>query len=133
MTIRTESEKDINGIREVNERAFGRPSETELVDLLRADSAWIPDLSLVAELDGRIVGHCLFSRTSIVGSPEAHGILIGHPEYYPRFGFRPGDEYGLKSEFEVPREVFMALPLIPGGFSGVNDRILFAPPFRNVE
>jgi predicted N-acetyltransferase YhbS len=60
-------------------------------------------------------------------------ILIGHPTYYPRFGFRPGREFGLTCEFEVPDEVFLALPLIEEGFQGVSGRILFPSPFRGIE
>lgn len=34
-------------------------------------------------------------------------VVLGHPEYYPRFGFVPSTDYGIKSEYEVPAEVFM--------------------------
>ena len=39
-------------------------------------------------------------------------VVIGHPEFYPRFGFLPGSRLGLKVEFEVPDEAFMALELV---------------------
>jgi putative acetyltransferase len=38
-------------------------------------------------------------------------VVLGHPEYYPRFGFVPASRYGITSEYEVPDEAFMALPL----------------------
>jgi putative acetyltransferase len=47
----------------VNEVAFGRPDEADLVDQLREEGAVL--LSLVAEEGGRIVGHILFSRMHI--------------------------------------------------------------------
>jgi putative acetyltransferase len=50
-------------IRRVNEAAFGRPDEADLVDALRAEGAVL--LSLVAEVDGQIAGHILFSRMTI--------------------------------------------------------------------
>jgi putative acetyltransferase len=34
-------------------------------------------------------------------------VVVGHPEYYPRFGFMPAHAYRLQCEFEVPREAFM--------------------------
>ena len=34
-------------------------------------------------------------------------VVLGHPTYYPRFGFVPASRYGLKSEYEVPDEAFM--------------------------
>jgi putative acetyltransferase len=36
-------------------------------------------------------------------------VVLGHPTYYPRFGFVPASRYGLKSEYEVPDEAFMVL------------------------
>lgn len=42
-------------------------------------------------------------------------VLLGHPEYYPRFGFVPAARLGLTLPIDVPDEVFMALELRPGG------------------
>jgi putative acetyltransferase len=38
-------------------------------------------------------------------------LVVGHPEFYARFGFRPARRYGIKCEWDVPDDVFMALPL----------------------
>jgi putative acetyltransferase len=43
-------------------------------------------------------------------------IVLGHPEYYPRFGFHPAVRLGLDSDYDVQDEVFMALELQPGAF-----------------
>ena len=56
-------------------------------------------------------------------------VLIGHPSYYPRFGFVPASTFGLESTFGVPDEVFMALPLRPGGFEGIHGTVLFPAAF----
>lgn len=40
-------------------------------------------------------------------------VLLGHPDYYPRFGFRPASRWGIKSEYDAPDEAFMLLELIP--------------------
>ena len=40
-------------------------------------------------------------------------VVLGHPDYYPRFGFVPSVKYGIKSEYEVPDDVFMILELVP--------------------
>ena len=63
VTIRAETTTDHSMIRRVNEEAFGGTEEADLVESLRRDGDVL--LSLVAELDGRIVGHILFSRMSI--------------------------------------------------------------------
>ena len=38
-------------------------------------------------------------------------VVLGHSAYYPRFGFVPADQYGLRCEFAAPPEAFMVLPL----------------------
>jgi len=38
-------------------------------------------------------------------------VVVGHPEFYPRFGFAPGSRYALRGEYMVPDDVFMALEL----------------------
>lgn len=47
-------------------------------------------------------------------------ILIGHPEYYPRFGFEPASKFGIKSEWEVPDEPFMILILDKKAMKGIS-------------
>jgi putative acetyltransferase len=56
--------------------------------------------------------------------------VVGHPEYYPRFGFRPASGFGITCEFEVPDEVFMALELAPGALEGRAGRLFYHEAFR---
>lgn len=63
--IRPEHPADISAIHEVNLLAFGQAEEAVLVDNLRNSDAFIPALSLVAVLDGQIVGHILFTKIKI--------------------------------------------------------------------
>jgi len=60
MRIRPEAPKDQDAIREVHRRAFHGEGEAKLVDALRCDGD--AAISLVAETEGEIVGHILFSR-----------------------------------------------------------------------
>ena len=63
MLIRPEELHDETAIREVNQLAFGQEAEGALVDALREAGAVL--CSLVAEDDGRIVGHILFSPATL--------------------------------------------------------------------
>ena len=45
-------------------------------------------------------------------------MLLGHPSYYPRFGFLPAHRFGLRCEFPSPPESFMAIELVAGGLEG---------------
>lgn len=161
--IRLETEGDRAAIHEVNSAAFGRADEAELVDNLRREGAVLA--SIVAEVDGRVVGHVLFSRMFIetqAGPVEAaalapvavlpefqrraiggtlirHGlellrrqgeriaIVLGWPEYYPRFGFSVEKAAGLESPF--PREAYMALELSSGALDGVRGKVKYAAAF----
>jgi len=63
LLVREERLGDRERVRIVNEDAFGRPDEADLIDRLRAEGAVL--LSLVAEVDGHIIGHVLFSRMAV--------------------------------------------------------------------
>jgi putative acetyltransferase len=63
IAIREERPADREQIRKVNEDAFGRPDEADLIDRLRSEDVVL--LSLVAELQDGIVGHILFSRMTV--------------------------------------------------------------------
>lgn len=55
-------------------------------------------------------------------------IVVGHPGYYPRFGFSPRLASALQSEYAG--EAFMALELVPGALEGVRGQVRYAPPFE---
>jgi putative acetyltransferase len=61
LTIRPERAEDADAIAAVVKAAFGQPGEARLVELLRASPCFIPELSLVAEADGYIVGHVMIT------------------------------------------------------------------------
>jgi putative acetyltransferase len=59
-------------------------------------------------------------------------VVLGHAQYYPRFGFRPASAFGLRSEYDVPDEVFMALELVPGRLTGTSGTIRYHAAFARV-
>lgn len=73
MLIRAERDADRSGIAALLAAAFagpdGHPAEVALVERLRESPAWIPDLSMVAEIDGELVGHCLCTRAVVDETP----------------------------------------------------------------
>ena len=161
--IRAEIATDHSMIRQVNQAAFGGAEESDLVESLRREGVVL--LSLVAELDRRIVGHILFSRMSIEtpaaviaavalaplavlpayqrqgiggslirdgldalrGLGERFVIVVGHPAYYPRFGFSTELARALESPF--PPDAFMALQLSPGAFDSIRGRVRYPRAF----
>lgn len=150
MIIRRENEKDYEEIYALVKQAFESAeqadgNEQDLVNNLRSGNAYIPELSLVAEIDEKIVGHIMFSK-AFVGNCEvlalaplsvlpayqrqgigtalikeghriagklgySYSVVLGSENYYPKAGYLPADEYGIKAPFDVPRNNFMAYKL----------------------
>ena len=148
--IRQEQENDFQAVREVVELAFrdvedSDQSEPYLVERLRKTDAYIPELSLVAELNGEIIGHLMMSKVEIVSedqsviSLEAHKragelgyksvVLLGHKDYYPRFGYKRAIDFGIEFPFDVPSEYCMVVELAPEGLKNVHGMIKYAKPF----
>ena len=145
ITIRREKPEDIAAIASIIERTFKRDAEARLADRLRR--AQIDHLSLVADDDGAIVGHVMFTPVLLENGKKIQGmglapmtvlpayqrrgigsrlvrsgleilrekgcpfvIVLGHPEYYPRFGFQPASRFNIKSQWtDVPDDAFMIL------------------------
>ncbi len=167
MIIRPESADDHDGIWQINSEAFGTEAEANLINTLRQSG--IPLISLVAEEDGQLIGHILFSPVTLQGdsvdaaiaglAPMAvrprwqrqgvgtklvaeglkrcrqagYGavVVLGHPEYYPRFGFVPSVEYDIRCAYDVPAEVFMVKELLESFLTGVCGTIDYHPAFND--
>lgn len=160
---RTETAADAAAIREVLLVAFPTAEEADLVDGLRADAAWLPELSIVATTpDGVIAGHALLTRCHVGDAPalalapcavhpayqrqgagsaaieaalrrarelgENLVLVLGHPEYYTRFGFGRASAFGIRPPFEAPDEAMMALALADPGAVPAGT-IRYAAPF----
>lgn len=168
ITIRKEHAKDIPAVRHIHELAFSRPNEALLVEALRTSPD--PKVSLVAEVDGRVIGHIFFSRVEIGSSfdstpslglapmavlPEFQRqgfgsrlvrdgltecrrigclvvVVLGHPNFYPRFGFVPAQEKGLHCEYPATEGSFLVNELVPGALAGRSGLIKYRPEFSEV-
>lgn len=162
--IRPVDPADVEAVAEVNAQAFGGEEESRLVRLLHARGKAC--ISLLAETDGGVVGHILFSPAyfkpdqpqlqalglapiAVLPAYQNQGIgsqlvisgllacrsggwqavfVLGHPTYYPRFGFRPAHLYAVGNEYGVD-EAFMALELQPRILEGIQAMACYAPEF----
>jgi putative acetyltransferase len=59
-------------------------------------------------------------------------VVLGHPAYYPRFGFVPSTRFGIGCEYDVPEDVFMVVELQPGYLRGVSGTIRYHAAFSSV-
>lgn len=172
ITIRQETEHDYRSTEQVVEMAFRTASHSNhaeqfLVARLRKSDAFVPELALVAELNGEIVGHVMFTKLVIRDGqtdhaslalapvsvlPERQGqgigsrmirtglekarqmgftsvIVLGHKDYYPRFGFRPASQLGIRAPFPVADASYMALELQHQGLQGVSGVVVYPKEF----
>jgi putative acetyltransferase len=167
--IRSEAEKDMSAVREINRTAFGQDDEADLVDRLRESAE--PYLSLVACRDEQVIGHILFTPVTVeAANPEtrlmglapmsvapahqAMGIgsdlvregiercrqmgvaaifVLGHPTYYPRFGFDFAHDHGLLYLSETYAPAFFVLELVPETLEGLSGKVRFHPVFDGVD
>lgn len=167
MIIRQEKINDYDTVYQVVKSAFANAehsdgNEQDLVVALRNSKAFIPQLSLVAICDKKIVGHILFTKINIGRNIELalaplsvlptyqnqgiglkliaeghsiakklgynYSVVLGHPQYYPKAGYKPASLYGIKAPFEVPDDSFMAIKL--NSSAGVlNGTVEYDPAF----
>jgi putative acetyltransferase len=168
ITVRPEIPADYDVVHRINESAFGRPEEANLVDALRSVAS--PQISLVASSEGRVVGHIFFSQVTVEsadssfvalglaplavdpefqnlgigsrlvragldacrGTPHTIVFVLGHPGYYPRFGFQPAVPRGFRYEHPAPDDAFMVTELEPGAAAGRNGTVRYLPEFAGV-
>jgi putative acetyltransferase len=59
-------------------------------------------------------------------------IVVGHPDYYPAFGFESAAKFGIRAPFDVPPEAFMAVALQPGTLDDVRGEVRYPAEFALV-
>ncbi|MGJ3254566.1 MAG: GNAT family N-acetyltransferase, partial [Elainellaceae cyanobacterium] len=59
-------------------------------------------------------------------------VVLGYPAYYPKFGFVPAKEKGLRSEYPVPDEAFMVLELERGALEECRGTVKYRSEFGDV-
>ncbi|MBM7369418.1 GNAT family N-acetyltransferase [Gordonia hydrophobica] len=81
-----------------------------------ADALALAPCSVLPEYQRTGVGTATI--TALLGAARERGegavIILGHADYYPRFGFVPASRFGVTAGFDVPDEAFMAMPSTPG-------------------
>jgi len=166
--IRSEKGNDFSEIKIINDLAFKQTNEGLMVEKIRKNKEYIPELSLVAIVDKKIVGHILFFPVKIINDSKINiclslapvavhpdfqnrgigsklvkeglkkslemryssVIVVGHPNYYPRFGFKPASLWNIRLAIEVPDEVFMAVELTNDSLKDCSGIVEFPKEYR---
>jgi putative acetyltransferase len=86
-------------------------------------------MAVVPERQGDGIGSKLV-RAGLVELAERRCpfvIVLGHPEYYPRFGFERASTHGIRSEWDIPNDAFMILVIDEAAMRGVSGLARYRP------
>lgn len=98
------------------------------------ESLALAPVAVLPEYQRQGIGEKLI-RTGLERAKALHFksvIVLGHAQYYPKFGFEPADKWQIKAPFEVPAEVFMGLELVPDGLKNVHGTVIYPKAFEMV-
>jgi len=92
-------------------------------------------MAVLPEFQSRGIGSALVRRGLEIARDLGHKavVVVGHPDYYPRFGFTPARPKGLEAPFPVPDEAFMTLELEPHGLDGLTGTLVYPSAFDELS
>jgi putative acetyltransferase len=87
-------------------------------------------MAVLPEFQNQRIGSALVQKGLEECRQQGHKIVVvlGHANFYPRFGFSPKLAAHLESPFSGS-DSFMAVDLVPGALDGVRGRVQYPPPF----
>jgi putative acetyltransferase len=90
-------------------------------------------MAVLAEFQRQGIGSALVRSGLEVCNEQGHRIVVvlGHPDFYPRFGFSAKLAEPLESPYGG-RPSFMAVELVPGALDGVAGKVVYSPPFNDL-
>ena len=107
---------------------------------IESDRAQTPALALapmavLPDYQRQGIGTQLVNRGLEACRHLSHAIVVvlGHPRYYPRFGFTPAAPYHIQAPFPAPDEAFMVLGLTPEALDGVSGVVRYSKAFDDVS
>jgi len=91
-------------------------------------------MAVLPDYQRRGIGRQLIQENLIIAKDKGFNsvIVVGHPEYYPKFGFRPASLWKIRPPFDLPDNVFMALELEEGALKNVTGIVQYPVEFNDV-
>lgn len=88
-------------------------------------------VSVKPEFQHQRIGFMLIESAHSKAKEIGYGsvILLGHQDYYPRFGYMQLSNYGIRLPFDVPDENCMAIELQPGALKGIHGTVVYPDAF----
>lgn len=94
-------------------------------------SLGVAPLAVLPEYQGQGIGGQLLREAHNIASALGYGsaVLLGHKDYYPKFGYKRASAYGIRFPFDAPDECCMAVELIPGALKDVSGTVHYPAAF----
>ncbi len=88
-------------------------------------------VAVLPEYQGRGIGGALICRAHDVAAKLGYSsvVVLGHKDYYPRFGYKPCSDFGIVLPFDVPAEYCMVIELQKGALNGVSGTVRYDDAF----
>jgi putative acetyltransferase len=98
------------------------------------EAVGLAPMAVLPEFQNQGVGSGLVRRGLEECARRGHELVfvLGHPDYYPRFGFTKAAAKGISCEYPAPDEAFMVLELKPGALAGRTGMVRYRPEFAEV-
>jgi predicted N-acetyltransferase YhbS len=95
------------------------------------ESLALAPVSVLPEYQNKGVGRLLILEALKIAKDLGYNsvVVMGHPKYYPKFGFEKASSWGIKAPFEVPEEAFMALELQENALENVSGVVEYPSVF----
>ncbi|MFF2288806.1 GNAT family N-acetyltransferase [Peribacillus butanolivorans] len=96
-----------------------------------AESLALAPVSVLPEHQNKGIGRLLILEALKKAKELEYNsvVVLGHPEYYPKFGFEKASLWGIKAPFEVPEEAFMALELQENALYNISGVVEYPSAF----
>ena len=91
----------------------------------------VAPLSVLPGLQNRGIGSALLreAHRKAVRAGFGAALLVGHADYYPRFGYVPASRFGIRFPFDAPDACCLAAELVPGSLGGVHGTVRYPAAF----
>lgn len=99
----------------------------------KSETLSLAPMAVLPAYQNKGIGSQLVKEGILAAKKEGYSsiVVVGHPGFYPRFGFQRASQWGIRAQFEIPDDVFMAMELQPNGLKGHEGIVEFPEEYND--